>query len=837
MMIMNNTVYHACSIKDTVNGFVWLYNLVGVHDYTCKCSIYPFQRLDKDDGLKAVEIAGGKHYMVNVQSPSFFHMHLCVFHYFPSELLENLAYLVTLNIYLIAMLTHLFIAMLNIYLIATTPARTIIQKLEASQASTSKKIFSHSHIWSHGRQLGKCSIYPFQRLDKDDGLKAVEIAGGKHYMVAKTSNQVNITRHWMRCTFGAVGTSLLLEYNMIHIIWLLRHNRLNMITLQDQIGTHPQTVVAPVLYIKNSRPALSINRAGKATVKAEDVPEDTVEVVAETIKTKSTTLKISEEGMVKRRLFFQSLINLSLNQPSNEFFLSVAATDHDSARGLSSDCTSRMHISDLCLGVVATTKNISIEQDKGDDGVGVIMEMNKVNKTWKHQMKEMIATSLLENVEEGFQSLIFICCPQLFEMGLDLLFTRVKALAKFAFDEVLLLSLAIKTNVISRGIVSNTLRPPIPKDCDGEWRRLMELCWSPKPMLRPSLTQITNKSFIAKDKSATFFYNCLAYNQIVVLDMEGIADSASTPETADRQMTTTASAYQGEPYATDVNSQGMSQLELDDEVQEDLKRATGSLILRINETQPWYYNRCRTCGRKIAEGFPHWHCQELGEEPLPNYSYCFKAIVTDKTATTIITCFSLKIDSFVTKCTDVLAELENKDPYTLPNALRNLQDTSHVFQYNFGFIGSKKGHTKFVLALPISEYSQRWFCTGSKQVSCHCVISYERSHLSLFFEQIMFKGIIKPRCYLLYFFYSTTCSLFFTFGFACELDMYLKILNEEKGSCPGPWASPLNKKRARANQRTRAASDFLSQGFDPYPLQAQRSFFTFANAILYLILE
>lgn len=26
MMIVNNTVYHACSIKDTVNSFVWFYN-------------------------------------------------------------------------------------------------------------------------------------------------------------------------------------------------------------------------------------------------------------------------------------------------------------------------------------------------------------------------------------------------------------------------------------------------------------------------------------------------------------------------------------------------------------------------------------------------------------------------------------------------------------------------------------------------------------------------------------------------------------------------------------------------------------------------------------------
>ncbi|PWA81512.1 hypothetical protein CTI12_AA184490 [Artemisia annua] len=29
------------------------------------------------------------------------------------------------------------------------------------------------------------------------------------------------------------------------------------------------------------------------------------------------------------------------------------------------------------------------------------------------------------------------------------------------------------------GIVNNTLKPTITGDCDSEWRRLMELCWSP----------------------------------------------------------------------------------------------------------------------------------------------------------------------------------------------------------------------------------------------------------------------------------------------------------------------------------------------------------------------
>ncbi|KAE8664203.1 homeobox protein knotted-1-like LET12-like isoform X1 [Hibiscus syriacus] len=43
------------------------------------------------------------------------------------------------------------------------------------------------------------------------------------------------------------------------------------------------------------------------------------------------------------------------------------------------------------------------------------------------------------------------------------------------------------------GIVSNTLRPPVPECCDPEWRSLMERCWSPEPSDRPNFTKIANE--------------------------------------------------------------------------------------------------------------------------------------------------------------------------------------------------------------------------------------------------------------------------------------------------------------------------------------------------------
>lgn len=43
------------------------------------------------------------------------------------------------------------------------------------------------------------------------------------------------------------------------------------------------------------------------------------------------------------------------------------------------------------------------------------------------------------------------------------------------------------------GIVSNSLRPPVPEFCDPEWRSLMERCWSAEPSERPNFTEVANQ--------------------------------------------------------------------------------------------------------------------------------------------------------------------------------------------------------------------------------------------------------------------------------------------------------------------------------------------------------
>ncbi|CAL5061633.1 unnamed protein product [Urochloa decumbens] len=43
------------------------------------------------------------------------------------------------------------------------------------------------------------------------------------------------------------------------------------------------------------------------------------------------------------------------------------------------------------------------------------------------------------------------------------------------------------------GILSNTLRPPVPPTCDPQWRDLMEQCWSNEPEKRPTFTEVVSR--------------------------------------------------------------------------------------------------------------------------------------------------------------------------------------------------------------------------------------------------------------------------------------------------------------------------------------------------------
>ncbi|PWA48597.1 hypothetical protein CTI12_AA489050 [Artemisia annua] len=121
-----------------------------------------------------------------------------------------------------------------------------------------------------------------------------------------------------------------------------------------------------------------------------------------------------------------------------------------------------------------------------------------------------------------------------------------------------------------------------------------------------------------------------------------------------------------------------------------------ALITNIDESQGWYFNRCRTCQMKIAEGWPHRHCQPPGIRQAPNYTYNFKATLEDDTGSIIVTCFSPQANSLLLPVTEVLSYVPDPDPYTLPPIIKDLQHTRHIFTVHIA-PGSRRGNTKFIL--------------------------------------------------------------------------------------------------------------------------------------------
>ncbi|KAH9795579.1 protein kinase domain-containing protein [Citrus sinensis] len=64
------------------------------------------------------------------------------------------------------------------------------------------------------------------------------------------------------------------------------------------------------------------------------------------------------------------------------------------------------------------------------------------------------------------------------------------------------------------GIVNNTLRPPVPGYCDSEWRLLMEQCWAPDPVVRPSFTEIARRLRVMSAACQTKSHGHQVQNQV-----------------------------------------------------------------------------------------------------------------------------------------------------------------------------------------------------------------------------------------------------------------------------------------------------------------------------------
>nr|GEX04809.1 DNA helicase [Tanacetum cinerariifolium] len=129
--------------------------------------------------------------------------------------------------------------------------------------------------------------------------------------------------------------------------------------------------------------------------------------------------------------------------------------------------------------------------------------------------------------------------------------------------------------------------------------------------------------------------------------------------------------------------------------------------LQINATPATYYYlnpnipevhhilnvKCTSCNKKVPKETSA--CSDHGLQPI-NYGYCFRILIDDGTAIATITCFSPEAHTFTPNCNDLVNNVQNKDNHSLPDALKALENTTHIFQYRFGQ-KAKPGRPNFSL--------------------------------------------------------------------------------------------------------------------------------------------
>ncbi|GKB03919.1 hypothetical protein Tco_0832062 [Tanacetum coccineum] len=89
-------------------------------------------------------------------------------------------------------------------------------------------------------------------------------------------------------------------------------------------------------------------------------------------------------------------------------------------------------------------------------------------------------------------------------------------------------------------------------------------------------------------------------------------------------------------------------------------------------------------------------CHNHGPQPIPNYGYCFTAIINDGTATATVTCFSPEAYTFVPDCNTVVNTTEDKDTTHVPIVLTQTEGHTYIFQFRFGQ-QAKPGFPNFTL--------------------------------------------------------------------------------------------------------------------------------------------
>ena len=78
------------------------------------------------------------------------------------------------------------------------------------------------------------------------------------------------------------------------------------------------------------------------------------------------------------------------------------------------------------------------------------------------------------------------------------------------------------------------------------------------------------------------------------------------------------------------------------------------------------------------------------------HSYCFRATLADTTGSIVVACYSPAAHSLVPSITELLSYVPDRDPYTAPPIIKDLENTTHRFHVHLGK-ASRRGYPNFIL--------------------------------------------------------------------------------------------------------------------------------------------
>ncbi|PWA40736.1 hypothetical protein CTI12_AA556890 [Artemisia annua] len=130
-------------------------------------------------------------------------------------------------------------------------------------------------------------------------------------------------------------------------------------------------------------------------------------------------------------------------------------------------------------------------------------------------------------------------------------------------------------------------------------------------------------------------------------------------------------------------------------------------LATLLQIDPKTQQKCDECGGKLRYGYLHGQCHQYGTNPNQENSYCFRMVITDGTGNAIISCFTPQTDGLIKDINMLLQKVEDKNPSTIPAAILALQNTRHVFQFQFA-TPTTKGPSSPPTVVTVAQQSEQY---------------------------------------------------------------------------------------------------------------------------------